>query len=246
MVRYKLNDIIKKIKKDCFEAMAPAWIVSTLQEVTVGLISVWMTKLVAGFTDAILQFDKSTVTNMIWKIVICILISVLLIPFISFICNMLMVKQALKHDRKVLGRFLEKKYDSAMKIDVGDAQFRLENDPNNYRLDWMELMTQFFSMVIILTYLIYSSLKLNAQYTFITIAISAIRFVLPVCVKKINAKYYKEQQDYATDLRKSETDITSQPHYTVMLGIEQGIGHTITTQGKKVHNSVPSHRSYRH
>lgn len=218
--------------------MAPAWIVSTLQEVAVGLISVWMTTLVAGFTDAILQFDKTTVTGMIWKIVICILISVLLIPFISFICNMLMVKQALKHDRKVLGRFLEKKYDSAMKIDVGDAQFRLEHDPNNYRLDWMELMTQFFSMIIILIYLMYSSFKLNVQYTLITIAISAIRFILPVCVRKINAKYYKEQQDYATDLRKSETDITSQPHYTVMLGIEQGMLNKINNKFWAYYNNT--------
>ena len=33
--------------------MAPAWIVSTLQEIAVGLISVWMTTFVADFTDAI-------------------------------------------------------------------------------------------------------------------------------------------------------------------------------------------------
>ena len=100
-----MNDIIKKIKRDCFEAMAPAWIVSTLQEIAVGLISVWMTTFVADFTDAILQFDKTIVTNMIWKIVFCILISVLFIPFISFICNMLMITRALKHDRNVLEDF---------------------------------------------------------------------------------------------------------------------------------------------
>lgn len=233
-----MNDIIKKIKRDCFEAMAPAWIVSTLQEIAVGLISVWMTTFVADFTDAILQFDKTIVTNMIWKIVFCILISVLFIPFVSFICNMLMITRALKHDRNVLGRFLEKKYDSAMKIEVGDAQFRLENDPNNYRLEWMEWMTQFFSMTVILIYLMYSSFRLNVQYTLITIAISAIRFVLPVCVRKISAKYYKEQQDYATDLRKSETDITSQPHYTVMLGIEQGMLHKINNKFLAYYNNT--------
>ena len=228
----------KTIKKDCFKAMAPAWIVSTLQEVAVGLVSVWMTTLVAGFTDAILQLNKATVTGMIWRIVIGILISVLFIPFISFTCNMLTVKRALKHDRKVLGRFLEKKYDSAMKIEVGDAQFRLENDPNNYRLEWMELMTQSFSMIIILIYLLYSSIRLNVLYTLITISISAIRFILPVSVRKLNAKYYKEQQDYATDLRKSETDITSQPHYTVMLGIEQGMLKKINNKFWEYYNNT--------
>lgn len=125
-----------------------------------------------------------------------------------------------------------------MKIEVGDAQFRLENDPNNYRLEWMKWMTQFFSMTVILIYLMYSSFKLNVQYTLITIAISAIRFILPVCIRKISAEYYKEQQDYATDLRKSETDITSQPHYTVMLGIGQEMLRKIDNKFWTYYNST--------
>jgi len=218
-----LKDIIKVIKKDCFEAMAPAWLLNTLETVLTGVLTVWITTLVAGFTDAILHLNKEVLISGIWKIIFGVFVSVFIFPLLSYLCNMLMLRQALKHDRKVMSRFLQKKYNDAMKLDVGEAQSRLENDPNNYRISWMEMMTQFVSLPIVLLYLMYTSLSLNWQYTLVTIAISAVRIFLPIAVRKRNAKYDKESRDYTTELRKCEMDITSQPHYTVMLGIKRGM-----------------------
>lgn len=223
MVRSDLNDTVKEIKRDCFKAMAPAWIVNMIEAVLTGLLTVWITTLVAGFTDAILQFNEEALTSGVGKIIFGVFVSVFIFPLISYLCNMMMLKQALKHDRKVMERFIRKKYSDIMKMGVGEAQSRLENDPNNYRIGWMEMMTQFVSLPIVLSYLMYSSLSLNWQYTLVTIAISAVRIFLPISVRKLNAKYDKEARDYTTELRKCEMDITSQPHYTVMLGIERGM-----------------------
>ena len=111
-----------------------------------------------------------------------------------------------------MGRVLQKKFNEAMKMGVCEAQARLEDDPNSYRLEWMEMMTQVVSLPIVCFYLLYKSLGLNWQYTLITIAISAVRLFIPVAVKKLNAKYDKETREYATGLRKCEMDITSRPH----------------------------------
>lgn len=218
-----MKSAVKEIRRDCFRAMAPAWIVSMLQEVLTGLLSIWITTLVAGFMDAILQFDKEAITSGIWKILLGIFVSVFLFPLISYFCNILMLQRALVHDRKVMERFLRKKYDEAMKLSLGEAQSRLENDPNDYRIKWMELMTQYVSLPIVLSYLMYSSLCLNWQYTLVTIAFSAVRIFFPAAVRKLNAKYDKESRYYKTELRKCEMDITAQPHSSVMLGIKQGM-----------------------
>ena len=231
-----MKNNIKKIKRDCFSAMVPAWLVSTLETVLTGVLSVWITTIVAGFTDAILELNKDALMERAWKIVLGVFISVFIFPLISYLCNMLTIKRALNHDRKVMGRFLRKKYNEAMKMGVGEAQARLEDDPNSYRLEWMEMMTQVVSLPIICFYLLYNSLSLNWQYTLITIAISAGRLFVPIAVKKLNAKYDKETRDYATELRKYEMDITSMPHYTVMLGIEDGMLNRIDEKFRNYYN----------
>lgn len=216
--------------------MAPAWIVSTLETALTGVLSVWITTLVAGFTDAILGLNKDALIAGAWKIVLGVCISVVIFPIMSYICNMLTIKRALCHDRKVMGRFLQKKFNEAMKMGVGEAQARLEDDPNSYRLEWMEMMTQVVSLPIVCFYLLYKSLGLNWQYTLITIAISAVRLFIPVAVKKLNAKYDKETREYATGLRKCEMDITSRPHCTVMLGIEGGMLKRIDEKFRSYYN----------
>lgn len=215
------NNITRKIKCDCFKAMAPAWILNTIETVLTGFLSVYITTLVAGFTDAIMEHNFEVLTSEIFKIILCVFVSVFIFPLTSYVCNMLMLRQALKHDRKIMEIFLRKKFDKAMEMSIGEAQSRIENDPNNYRIEWMEMMTQIVSLPIILSYLLYSTWRLHWQYALIIIAISLIRIVIPIAVRKLNAKYDEESRSYETELRKCETDITSQPHYTVMLGIKE-------------------------
>ncbi len=222
-VNLNLKNPVKDVKKDCFAAMAPVWIINTLQETITGVLMVWLASLVAEFTDAILQFDSETLVSGIGKVILCVVILVFILPLTSYFCNIIMLKQALKHDRKVISRFLLKKHNEAMKMGVGEAQSRLENDPNDYRICWMEIMTQVASLPIVIFYLIYSSLNADWQYALIMMAISIARIFLPIAIRKLNAKYDKETREYTTELRSRETDITSQPHNIVMLGINKGI-----------------------
>lgn len=231
-----MKDNVKEIKRDCVSAMMPAWIISTLETALTGVLSVWITTLVAGFTDAILGLNKDALTSEAGKIILGVFISIFIFPLISYLCNILMIKQALNHDRKVMGRFLRKKYNDAKKMGVGEAQARLENDPNDYRLEWMEMMTQVVSLPIVLFYLLYSSFSLNWQYTLITIVISAARIFLPIAVRKLNAKYDKESRDYSTKLRKCEMNIISMPHYIVMLGIESEMINRIDEKFRNYYN----------
>ena len=75
-----MKNNIKKIKRDCFSAMVPAWLVSTLETVLTGVLSVWITTIVAGFTDAILELNKDALMERAWKIVLGVFISVFIFP----------------------------------------------------------------------------------------------------------------------------------------------------------------------
>ncbi len=220
---YKLDAIDKQINKDCYKAMFSPWLISSLQEVFSGVLLVYMATLVADFADAIVQMNSDYIYSNFYLIVGYVVISAVIIPLLGYLCNTMLIKHALLHDKKVISRFLDKKYNKAMEMDVGEVQFRLENDPNDYRLIWMELMTNYISIPITVAYILYVSLKLSWVYTLITIALSIVKLIIPMAIVKINAKYDEISREYSTEVRDCETDIIKRPYYAVIFGIRAGL-----------------------
>ncbi len=218
-----MNAHSKEIKKDCFIAMAPAWLISTWEVALTSVISVWLSTIMAEFCNAILDGNSDNLKAGIWKAIVGILISVFVFPLMSYICNLFMIRRALIHDRKVMGRFIRKTYLSAVKMELGEAQARLEDDPNSYRLEWVEMMTQTTSLPIVLVYLLYNSIRLDWRLTLITVAVTAVKMAVPVVIRRLNARYDQETRGFATDFRRCETDVTSAPHDTVMFGLRDGM-----------------------
>lgn len=96
---------------------------------------------------------------------------------------------SLKNDRIVLGRFLDKEYAKAMEIEPGEAQYRLENDPVEFRYHWMKIISKLIVIPVTLTYLLIHALGISPLFTLLTFVISLLKLIVPIIVKNLEAKF---------------------------------------------------------
>lgn len=102
------NEIHRLISRDCRKAMYPAAIFHTLNDCLVNLLSIYAATVLGSFADSILQMNVDLGVQNIVQLLICLVILVLLMPFVDLLGRLIMLKNSLKHDRKVLRRFLNK------------------------------------------------------------------------------------------------------------------------------------------
>ena len=215
------DNIDRMIRRDCRHAMFPSAVVLTLYECLVSIFSVYTTAVMGEFADSILQMNVDLGVQNILRLLVCIGILVLLLPMVSQAGTTLLLKDALTHDRMVLNLFLNKKYEKARQFSVGDIQHRIENDPNELRLFWMDLVTKGVMIPIISIYLLYQSLRISWLYTLVVIAISAIKLVVPFSVRKLESRYDKAEREYQTAVRANETEFTRNPAAVKLHGLTE-------------------------
>lgn len=208
------------INRDCIMAMLPSILLYVLQETLVVQITVKIAVVMGEFADAVFALDLSWGMENLYKLVICLLVTVFFIPLIGLVSEKLMFDNSLKHDRKIMKRFLQKKYDSVLQFDEGSAQYRLENDPNEFRKRWLDIVEKIIVTPIILISVVISTVQISIWLLLITLFVSLIKLVIPIAVRKIEAKFDFEGREYQTQVRLYETEIAGKPHAINGLGLK--------------------------
>jgi ATP-binding cassette subfamily B protein len=174
----------------------------------------------AQFADAVFSADFAWGLQNIWKLLLCVAGAVLVIPAVELLGEKLMFAQTLKHDVMVFGRFFDKEYASALALGGGDAQYRLENDPNEFRVHTVNTGVRLISAPLILCYLIIRTSSVNFIFTLVIVCLSLIKLLVPLAVRRIEAKYDAETREYRTRVREYETEIARRPHALKMLNLK--------------------------
>lgn len=195
-------------------------IFNLVSENAVGLLTVFTASVLGAFADAVFEMDTDYASSNIWTLLLCIGITVVVIPVINLLRNINMLKDALAHDRMVYGRFLDKEYAKAVEIDSGEVQYRLEDDPIGFRYYWMEIITKAVVVPVTTVYLLRNAVKVNLLFTLITFAVSLIKLVVPIAARKKEAKYDLQNRQYNTDIRSYETEITTKPFLVKLFGLK--------------------------
>lgn len=201
-------------------AMMPSILLYALQETIVVQITVKIAVVLGEFADAIFALNLSWGMENIYKLVFCLLATVFFIPLIGLVSEKLMFDNALKHDRKIMKRFLQKKYDSVLQFDEGSAQYRLENDPNQFRQRWLDLVKKIMITPIILTSVVITTVQISIWLLLITLFVSLLKLVIPIAVRKIEAKFDFQGREYLTQVRLYETEIAGKPYAVNGLGLK--------------------------
>ena len=219
--RLKENKNFKKsIYQDCKKAMLPTVVFYSLCDISGGVISVYTASIFGDMADAVFANDLSNGLINISKLILCILVSLLIVPLIGMVGEIFMFSNALKHDRIVYSRFLDKSYREAMMIEEGEVQYRLERDANEFRYYWMNIIEKCLTVVIVTPILLSITLRISMLYTAVILGILVLKLIVPMVVKKKQAEFEREQMNYNTQVRVYETEITRKPHVVKLYGLK--------------------------
>lgn len=209
----------KQIYKDTFRYIWAAIGLNVLQVSIEGLMSVKYANIFGNFADAVFALDFTQGIKNIYVFLIALLVTVVLIPAIAFVNDVILVKEAFAHDRKVLGRFLDKSCEAVSKIEVGDMLNRLDEDPNELRLELIFIISSACMIPVTTMYLIMNVWQISMLYFILVAAISTVKFFVPTLVKKAEKKYHNEEKVYGSAVRTYETDISNRGHLINLFGI---------------------------
>lgn len=210
------------ILRDCTRAMLPSIIIYIIRDSLVAQLTIIIADVLGKFADAIFDSNLSWGLENLHKIILCLIASIFIIPLIGLLGEKLMFSNALKHDRIILDRFLDKKYDNILTFDAGSAQYRLENDPNELRKQWLEIVEKCIVTPIVSIVLLIKTFKISIIYTIITICISLLKLLIPIFTRKIDAKFDLMNIEYNTQLRANQTEISTNSYAISMLNIKNG------------------------
>lgn len=182
-------------------------------------MAIYTAEKLGELTDAVFNSNMSLGFKSILDLVICIGIIVLLIPMIELTTNLIMLKYALVHDRMILSRFLDKTYEDVSNIDIGEAQYRLEDDATDLRCNWVGIIENLIATPVILIFVLFNSVQINLIFTLVVMFISVIKLVVPVVARRVEAKYDKETRTYRALVRGYETEFAEKPHMIQLFGL---------------------------
>ena len=154
----------RQIYKDVFRYTLIPIFICTVSSCLGNLLSVRSADILGNFADTVFALDLSAGLQNIGSFVIVLALTIIVVPALDFVCDVILVKYAMAHDRMVLSRFLDKRCDAIGKVDAGDMLNRLDDDPNDLRLELLAICTSIIIIPITVTYLIVHVLKISLLY----------------------------------------------------------------------------------
>lgn len=184
--------IKQKIYGDALKSMRIPILLHIISSCAEGLLTVFTATILGQFADSVFRLDFSLSARSAAALGLALFAMIAFLPAIALLANTSMLKHALEHDRMVLGRFLDKKYDSVLRYELGDIQNRLDWDPTNIRCYLVEYFDNGFMVLVTLAFLLFQALRLSPVYTLIVFALSLLKLAVPLAVRKTEGKYEKK------------------------------------------------------
>ena len=215
------DTIRRTIRRDCQKAMWLPASMTALFRILEGLMTVLVSRKLGELTDAVFAFDITRGLESLPQLLLCLGISILVVPFVGLLGYLQMLKNALRHDRMVLGRFLDKSYEAVRGLDSGEARQRLTSDANDLRIEWTLTMEKLICSPVILAAVLFFSCRLSVMFTVVVCAVSFARISIPFLVKKREKRYDAEEHAWKLRARTIEDGFGTHPHLARLFGIAE-------------------------
>jgi len=213
------NPLRRRIFRDCIRAELIPMGFYICSENIESLLTVYTAGVLGTFADAVFRLDFTAGMDNLLTLILCLGITVLLLPVLGCIGEMLELRYALVYERLVLGHFLDKEYASVIRYPLGDIQQRLDWDPIDLRCGCCRLITDSVWIVVTTAALLYTALRVSPLFTGIMFAITILKLTVPAAVRKLEKKYDREKRQYQDTVRRMETEITAAPHQVKLFGL---------------------------
>lgn len=144
-----VNKTVRRgVFRDCLKAMLTPLVLLSASNLLARLLSVLTASVFGDFADAVFAMNRSIGLRSVLILAACILATVVLTPAVSMLGNFSMLRNALRHDNVIFGRFLRQDMQKALDGDLGELQYQLEDAPNDLRIYWINIMSQALALPI--------------------------------------------------------------------------------------------------
>lgn len=206
------------VKKECLYFMSIPILTYVLTKLSDEILLIFSAGILGAFSDAALNLKWDVSVKQIILLVLCVVASIIVIPFLNLLNDCLMLKYALKHDKTVFTHFLGKQIESAMR-DYGKTIFELEDAPNTMRISLVIICGNLLIIPASIAYLLYESLRTNLLLTAIMLLLSCTKLIVPLLLKKRIALYDQKNKEYQGERYSIEIDTMSNAAFVRSYGI---------------------------
>ena len=131
----------RQIYKDVFRFIWLPVFISVVASGMENLLWIRSADILGSFADTVFAWDLSAGWQETGAFAAVPALTILVVPALNFVGDVILVKLAMAHDRMVLSRFLDKRCDAVEKVNAGDMLNRLDDDPNELRLELLSICT---------------------------------------------------------------------------------------------------------
>ena len=216
--------IKKKIYGDALYSMRIPILLHTAVACAEGILAVFTATILGQFADSVFRLDFALGMESALSLGLALCGMILFLPALTLLANVFMLKYSLVHDRMVLGRFLDKTYDSILPYEPGDIQNRLDWDPTRLRCYLVEYFDKGLMVPVTLAFLLFHALELSPVYTAAVFGISLLKLLIPLAVRKMEGRCEQETREYTSARRSLEAEITQNPCMVKLYGLGEAFG----------------------
>lgn len=188
--------------KDLFKSMRLGAILGLISNIIQDVSAVFIAIVLGTFTSAVLNSDIKMMKSSIYKLLIAILITVVLIPIFQILSNKIILKNSFTHENLLIDRYL--KFDESILRDIKSYKFDniIEKEATMLRLNFIWAFQNISEALIIVLILIISLKELPIYYFIFIVAMGFLRFVSFTTFKNQVSEYTRNKYTFKENERK--------------------------------------------
>ena len=163
------------------------------------------------FTERILVYDVQGALRMAGALLLCIFLSTLALPLAGLFGNYLLFMDSLRHDRFIFDTYFRMPFQMQRRVALGEVQYRVENDPNQFRLTLLFMVKYVLCVVACVPVLAVALGRTDSAMLLVVTMLSLVKWLASEGLGRILADAIRGEREFNTQMRKFEMDISGQP-----------------------------------
>lgn len=193
-----------------------------IQGVVGGYLTILIYRIIGSFTNQILYRPEEMTFRSAAYFIMALLGSILLLPLLQYIKNILLFRNALEHDHYILHQFIHLPPERIKEFKEGDMQYRLERDPNEFRFAVLAVFTKIPVSAIVGAGIVVQLIWIHMGYGLVCLIVAAIPLLANRVKKRLEAEYKMKTRDYEMSSRNLELDMIHGAGYLKVFQLGSG------------------------
>lgn len=197
-------------------------LIGIIQGAMGGYLTILIYRIVGSFTNSILYRPGEMTLSSVVYLSLALLASILLIPLLQYIKNILLFRNALDHDHHIMDKFIHLPPERILDFKEGDMQYRLERDPIEFRFAVLDVFIKLPVALLVGAGILIQLLWISPEYAIVCLIVAAVPLAVVRVKKRLEATYKMKTRDYEMESRNLELDMVQGADYLKVFGLASG------------------------